>query len=169
MTLTVEDGTIVADANSFISLVDARLMATEIGVELDADDAIAETQLRQGYYQLVRSYQNRLDGTIVNYIQTGIFPRYNCYKGEFLVPSGDIPADIQRAQVTYADAINGGADMNKTKDAQELSEFNVQGVYSEKYKEGSNARTTPSVPAVTQWLQPYMKSTGLQREEFFYA
>ncbi len=159
----------VANANSFISLADARVMATDMGISLDADDTIAETQLRQSYYQLVRSYQNRLQGNTVSQEQTGIFPRLNVYANGFLVPSDSIPVDVQRAQLEYANAINSGADFNKTADDQELAEFNVQGVYSEKYKDGSTARTTPRVPAVSQWLQPYMMSSGLQREEFFYT
>lgn len=169
MALTIEDGSVVAGANSFISLVDARAMALDMGISLDADDTAAETQLRQSYYQLVRSYQNRLQGNIVSSDQTGIFPRYNVYANGYLVPSNSIPVDVQRAQLEYGNAINGGADFNKTADGQELKGFNVQGVYSEEYKDGSNARTTPSVPAVSQWLQPYLMSNGLQREEFFYS
>jgi hypothetical protein len=168
MALIVEDGTIVAGANSFISLADARVMATDLGLVLDADNTIAETQLRQGYYQLIRSYQKRLQGSIVSQEQTGIFPRFNVYANGFLVPSSSIPVDVQRAQVTYSDAINKGADMNATKDSQELASFNVDGVYSETYKDGSNKRATPSVPGVDQWLQPYMQSMGLTRDNFFY-
>jgi len=169
MPLTVEDGTVVANANSFISLADARLMATDMGLVIDADDTIAETQLRQSYYQLVKSYQNRLQGNIVDPTQTGIFPRRNVYAHGYLVASNSIPIDVQRAQITYGDSINKGADFNKTADDQELKGFNVQGVYSEDYKDGSNARTTPLVPAVSQWLNPYLKSSGLHREEFFYS
>ena len=169
MALIVEDGTVVVDANSFISLVDARVMATDMALSLDADDTIAETQLRQSYYQLVRSYQNRLQGSTVSQIQTGIFPRFDVVANGFLVASDSIPVEIQRAQIEYGDSINKGADFNKTADDQELKAFNVQGVYSEQYKDGSNARTTPLVPSVTQWLLPFMESMGLQREEFFYA
>lgn len=169
MALIVEDGTIVADANSFITLIDARTMAENLGLVIDTDDTIAETQLRQGYYQLIRSYQNRLQGNTVAAEQTGIFPRNNVVANGFPVASDSIPVDVQRAQVSYADSVNKGADMNKTKDEQELKSFDVSGVYGEVYKDGSNARTTPDVPAVTQWLFPYLKSMGLQREEFFYA
>ncbi len=168
MALTVEDGSVVPNANSFIDLSDARDMALDMGISIADDDTEAETQLRQSYYQLVRSYQNRLQGTIVSQSQTGIFPRFNVYANGFLVPSDSIPVDVQRAQLEYGNAINGGADFNKTADDQELKKFDVQGVYSEEYKDGSNARTTPRVPAVSQWLQPYLMSTGLQREEFFY-
>jgi hypothetical protein len=143
-------------------------MALDMGLAIDADDTIAETQLRQGYYQLVKSYQNQLQGSIVNYVQTGIFPRYNVVANGFPVPSDSIPIDVQRAQLTYSDSINKGADFNQTAGDQELKKFDVQGVYSEEYKDGSSARTTPLVPAVTQWLQPYMMNGTLTRDNFFY-
>lgn len=168
MALIVEDGSIVAGANSFISLADAEIMADDMGITIHSSSNHAETELRQAYYQLVRSYQNRLQGTIVSPAQTGIFPRYDVHANGYLVASDSIPVDVQRAQLEYANAIHKGADFNKTAGDQELKKFDVQGVYSEEYKDGSTARTTPRVPAVTQWLQPYMISGGLQREEFFY-
>jgi hypothetical protein len=160
---------VVANANSFLTLVDARSMALDMGLAIDVDDTIAETQLRQGYYQLVKSYQNQLQGTIVDAAQTGIFPRHGVVANGFNVPSDSIPVDVQRAQLTYSDSINKGTDFNQTASDQELKKFDVQGVYIEEYKDGSSARTTPLVPAVTQWLQPYMMNGTLTRDEFFYS
>ena len=44
--LIVEDGTVVAGANTYLSLVDARSMAVVEGVSLSDDDTTAEAQLR---------------------------------------------------------------------------------------------------------------------------
>ena len=48
MALIIEDGSIVANANSFISLVDARAYAATIGLTLPVDDTEAEVTLING-------------------------------------------------------------------------------------------------------------------------
>ena len=97
-----------------------------------------------------------------------IYPREGVYANGFYVPSGSIPQDVIYAQLAYADSINKGADVNQTAKAQEVASESLDQVGSRTYKNGSSARTTPFVPAVTQWLQPYMKSNGLNRDDYFY-
>lgn len=168
ITIIVEDGSVTPSANSFISLEDARAQVEALGLTLNADDETAKVQLTQGYYQLKRSYQSRLKGCLVSNEQTGIMPREGVYANGFYVPSNSIPDDIIYAQLAYADSINKGSDVNQTAKAQEVSSESLDGVGSRTYKNGSSARTTPFVPAVTQWLQPYMKSNGLNRDDYFY-
>lgn len=166
--LVVETGQIVAGANTFVDLTDARAQGEALGLTLDVDDEKAKAQLTQGYYQLKRSYQNRLKGCLVKQEQTGIMPRSGVYANGFYVESDAIPQDVIYAQLAYADSINKGADVNGTEKAQEVSSESLDGVGSRTYKNGSSSRTTPLVPAVTQWLQPYMKSNGLNRDDYFY-
>lgn len=168
ITIIVEDGTVVTGANSFVSLVDARTKAEALGLVISADDETAKSQLTQSYYQLKRSYQSRLQGQIVNSTQTNIFPRYNVIANGFYVPSNEVPEDVINAQLAYADSINKGADVNQTANAQEVSSESLDGVGSKTYKDGSSRRTTPYVPAVSQWLQPYMKGNTLSRDDYFY-
>ncbi len=166
--LVVETGQIVAGANTFVDLADARAQGEALGLTLNADDETAKAQLTQGYYQLKRSYQSRLKGCLVSNEQTGIYPREGVYANGFYVPSDSIPQDVIYAQLAYADSINKGADVNQTAKSQEVSSESLDGVGSRTYKNGSSTRTTPFVPAVTQWLQPYMKSNGLNRDDYFY-
>lgn len=166
--LVVESGQIVAGANTFVDLTDARTQIEALGLTLDADDEKAKAQLTQGYYQLKRSYQSRLKGQLVSQEQTGVFPRMYVDANGFNVDSDTIPQDIINAQLAYADSINRGADLNQTAKGQEVSSESLDGVGSKTYKSGSSSRTTPLVPAVTQWLQPYMKSNGLTRDDYFY-
>jgi hypothetical protein len=167
--LIVEDGTVVADANTFINLADARVKVEALGLTLSIDDDTANAQLTQGYYQLVRSYNNKLAGSLISAVQTGVMPRSGIYANGFLVDSDSIPNDFINAQLCYSDAINKDADMNATQSDQELAAFNLHGVVSEIYKANSNARTTPNVPAVTQWLQAYLSNSGntVNRDDFF--
>ena len=168
ITIIVEDGSIVANANSFIDLPEARTQCEALGLTLSVDDESAKAQLTQGYYQLKRSYQGRLKGCLVSASQTGIYPREDVYANGFEVASDSIPQDVINAQLSYAHSINEGNSVNNTASAQEVASESLDGVGSKTYKSGSSKRTTPFVPAVTQWLQPYMKSNGLNRDDPFY-
>jgi hypothetical protein len=166
--IIVETGQIISGANSFVDLPDARTQIEALGLTLDTDDEKAKAQLTQGYYQLKRSYQSRLKGQIVSQEQTGIMPRLYVEANGFNVDSDAVPQDIINAQLAYADSINRGSDLNQTAKGQEVSSESLDGVGSKTYKSGSTSRTTPLVPAVTQWLQPYMKSNELTRDDYFY-
>ncbi|MCP4929167.1 MAG: hypothetical protein GY918_08955, partial [Gammaproteobacteria bacterium] len=61
MTLIVEDGSVVFDANSYTSLVDARAYLSSMGYELNADDTIAEQQLIKGF-NYVNSFESQYQG-----------------------------------------------------------------------------------------------------------
>ena len=50
MALIVEDGSIVAAADSYQTLADARLLAEKYGVELPFDDLEAEIVVRQSRF-----------------------------------------------------------------------------------------------------------------------
>ena len=153
--LIVEDGTIVIGADSFQSLADARADAELRGLTLNPDDAIAESNLRSAYYNLVSIYESSLQGCRVSIDQTGIFPRNNVTAYCFDIPNNKIPDDIKRAQVNIAASINDGADMNAIKTNADLASFSVDGVYSESYQTGSKTPTIPEMPAVTAMLKPY--------------
>lgn len=168
ITIIVEDGTVVPNANSFVSLVDARTSAELLGLTLSDDDETANAQLTQGYYQLKRSYQNRLQGCPVSREQTGIFPRVGVYADCFPVPSDEIPQEVINAQLCYSDSINKGSSVNDTSQTQVVKSQSLDGVGSKTFMDGSRPNTTPSVPGVTQWLQPYMRSMGLNRPDYFY-
>lgn len=168
ITLIVEDGSVVAGANTFIDLLDARDRIEELGLTLSADDETAKSQLTQGYYQLKRSYQNRTQGCPVDRKQTGLFPREGVHAYCEPVPSDEIPEDVINAQLCYADSINKGSSVNDTTTSQTVKSQSLDGVGSKTYMDGSRPRTTPNVPGVTQWLQPYLRGGCLTRPDYFY-
>jgi len=157
MALIVEDGTIVPSADSFLSLVDARLLAVNYGLNLPIDDTEAEITLRNGYLLLLTEERN-LQGSRVNEAQTGIFPRKNVLQNCFGLPSDIIPQEVRMAQLYAADAINSGATTNNIDDGQRLKSFNVDGVYSETYQDGSSASTNASIQGVDNQLFPFTKA-----------
>ncbi len=178
--LIVETGSGVIDADSFLSLVDARVLAEIYGLTIDADDTKAEVQLRNGYRGLL-TCEASLQGTRTHDIQTGIYPRLSVLSNCVAVDSESIPLDVKLAQLNYSDAINGGYGTNTVNDGLDLKSFNaVQTTYSEVYQDGAKAKTNATIQGVTNSLYPltlagYANSPcgrnaglgGLTRTEFF--
>jgi hypothetical protein len=176
MTLIIEDGTGVADADSFQTLAEARALALNYGLTIATDDTAAEVQLRQGYIGLLVS-ERTLQGARTHTIQTGIYPRTGAYSNCNLVDSETIPNSVKLAQLNFADAINSGYGTNSVDNGLDLSGFSVDGVYSETYQDG-NTKTNSTIQGVDNALYPLTlqgyanspcgrSSGGLVREEFF--
>ncbi|KAF2282287.1 hypothetical protein GH714_044131 [Hevea brasiliensis] len=72
--LIVEDGSIVADADSYISLTDARALADKFGLTLPTDDTAAEAALRNGA-AYVGLQESAMCGTRVSAEQELSYPR----------------------------------------------------------------------------------------------
>ena len=155
--LIVETGAVIPDADSFSSLIDARALAANYGLTLPVDDAEAEVILRQGYLNLLQR-ENTLQGSRISAVQTGIYPRSDVQNNCFLVDSDVIPNEVKLAQVYASDAINSGAETNNVNTGERLSGFDVQGVYSETYQDGSIQSTNPSIQGVYNQLYPLTKA-----------
>jgi len=176
--LIIETGAGIADADSYLSVVDARLLAESYGLTLDADDTAAEIQLRKGYRGLL-TYEASLQGSRSYDIQTGIYPRAGVVSNCVVVDMDVIPLDVKLAQLNYSDAIANGYGTNTVDNGQDLSGFNVDGVYSETYQDGASVKTNATIQGVTNSLYPltlqgYASSPcgragvgGLTRTEFF--
>jgi hypothetical protein len=178
MSLIIEDGSGVVDADSFLTLVDARTLALNYGLVIATDDTEAEVQLRKGYNGLLVS-ESSLQGSRTHTIQTGIYPRINVVSNCVDVDSETIPLSVKLAQLNYSDAINSGYGTNTVDNGLDLSGFNVDGVYSETYQDG-NTKTNSTIQGVDNALYPltlqgYANSPcgrasgagGLTRTEFF--
>ena len=153
--LTVETGLVVANADSFITLIDARTLATNYGLTLPVDDTEAEVKLRQGYLNLLQREQGF---RIVGGIQTGIYPRTGVISNCADIASNSIPSSVILAQLYATDAITSGAETNSVQTGEKLSGFNLQGAYSETYQDGSSQSTNPSIQGVYNALYPLTKA-----------
>ena len=157
MALIVEDGSVVPNADSFQTLADARTTAANIGLTLPVDDTEAEVVLRQGYLNLLQR-ERSLQGSRISAVQTGIYPRSSVLNNCFPVDPDVIPNEVKLAQLYASDAINSGAETNNVNTGEKLSGFNVQGVYSETYQDGSSQSTNPSIQGVYNSLYPLTKA-----------
>lgn len=99
MALTIEDGTIVADADSFATLDEFISYSANYGVTIPDDEVDLEALLRRAYLQMDGMDWN---GRAVNALQTGPWPRECAYRNEFLIDSDSIPAQIKLGQMALA-------------------------------------------------------------------
>jgi len=157
MSLIVEDGTGVADADSYQAVVDARALAVLYGISLPVDDTDVEVSLRKSYLHL-NTLESQLQGNRTHTIQTGIFPRSNVYVNCNLLDSEEIPKDVLLAQLYASEAIESGATTNAIDTGEKLAGFDVKGVYSETYQDNSSIKLNATIQGVNNSLSGYMKS-----------
>ncbi len=108
--IIVEDGTEVANANGYITVVDARIYAANRGVSLpSSDDELAAMLIKANDY--LEAQAELFQGYRVSETQELQFPRSDVYIYGALVPSNVIPKSLISAQVQLAMAINAGLDL----------------------------------------------------------
>lgn len=157
MSLIIETGTGVANADSYQTEADAQALALTYGITLPAIVADAEIALRQGYLNL-NTHESQLQGCRVYAIQTGIFPRSNVCVNGFLLDNDAIPNDVLLAQLYASSAIASGVDVNAVDNGQSLKSFDVKDVYSETYQDGAKVKVNSRIQGVYNSLHPYYKS-----------
>lgn len=156
MPLIVETGVGLADADSYISLVDARAMAVKFGYVLPADDTAAEVALRQGA-QYVDLQEGCFGGSRFTATQALAWPRTETTnKFGFDIPSGTIPPQLASAQVAAAAEYGAGTDVRATNDGKSVASEEVVGAVAVSYfnngKTGGTVEITKSLDA----LKPLM-------------
>ena len=161
--LIVEDGSIVASANSFISLVDARAYAATLGLILPVDDTEAEITLVNGA-RYVNSQEPSFQGERISIDQTMSFPREGVIKYNFAVPSDIVPSDIICAQVEAAAAITSGVNPYPVDDGKEVKLQEVVGAVKREFFESNVSAKDIEITAALNCLYPItenaIKGTG---------
>jgi DnaT-like ssDNA binding protein len=110
--LIVEDGSGLPNANSYISLDDARIYAESRGIELSDDDQTAIIQLIQGADFLnIPQFACQYAGTKLNPTQALAWPRVDVFSCNGVIADGTIPTQLKYAQVAVAGAIESGVDL----------------------------------------------------------
>jgi len=113
MALVVEDGSGIANADSYISLADARTLLNNLGQDLDLVDATAEQQLRLAK-DYVDSFRDKFKGYKGTREQSLQFPRHNVYIDGWLFPSDQVPTEIKEAQAIAAYEVAQGETLQST-------------------------------------------------------
>ena len=152
MALVVETGVGLADADSFISLFDARAFAAKYGITLPVDDAAAEVALRQGC-QYVELQQKCFSGSRLTSTQALSWPRTgatNAYGAEYA--DGDMPVQLGYSQVYAAAEYAAGKDVRASDDGLSVASKEVTGAVAVSYfnngKTGKAITITKSLDAL---------------------
>lgn len=163
-TLVIEDGTLVANADSYISLADARAYATKRGVSLAADDTAADVQLRRAF-DFLESLRESYKGKKSDSAQLTQWPRKCVFVDDEELSSAVIPVGIQYAQVQYAAAINSGIDIAPVYDGSPFIKSEKVGPLETVYSDVVSTTGTPAVRTAEALLAPLMKTTGYLQVE----
>lgn len=157
MALIVEDGSIVAGAESYITLADADAYFTARGNATWAAlaDADKEAALRKATDYMVGRYGLRWKGERVSELQALDWPRSCAYANGFLIASDTVPEAVQRACAELAVRASV-ADLSPDVGAQVKSE--TVGPISVTYADG--ARQSDAYRAVDAMLNAYLKGMG---------
>ena len=117
MTLIIEDGSIVANANSFVTVAELDSYTSARGITLYQEDGTTELTSDQKEYVLIGGfdYLNSIDpqlkGCRVERAQTGAYPRVGLVIDGFTYDSNEIPSVVKTVQMSLAVESNQGVDL----------------------------------------------------------
>lgn len=97
MALIIEDGTIVANANSYVTLAEARAYALARGVTLSATDSVVEI-LAIKSMDYLESFDNQFKGIRKTETQALSWPRDYVYRNDNGYEYPAIPNELKNAQ-----------------------------------------------------------------------
>lgn len=110
MALTVEDGTIVSGANSYVSDSDYTTYAAARGYTIGSDASAREIELIKAMDYL-ESYRDEFKGLKVSGSQPLQWPRYSVWLDTYQLDSNFIPQELKNAQMEAARLISSGIDL----------------------------------------------------------
>ena len=146
MALIVESGAGLADADSYISLADARTFAANYGITLPADDTEAEIALRQGT-QYVDLQEPCFVGERLTDDQALAYPRDD---------DGGMPSALGKATVYAAAEFALGTDVRASDDGKAIASEEVVGAvrvgYFNNGKTGGTVIITKAMDALKRLL-----------------
>lgn len=160
MPLIVEDGSVVAGADSFISLADARTLADGYGWVLPVDDTEAEQALRNGA-KYVDLQEPKFSGSRVSIDQTLSWPRTgatNTYG--FDIPDDSIPTQVQCGQVAAAAEYGAGTDVRASSDGKNIASEEVVGAVKQSFFNNGKSNSTVEITKALDCLRPLLNGSS---------
>ena len=166
MSLVVETGVGLADADSFISIEGARAFAAKYGITLPTNDTAAEVALRQGC-QYVELQQKCFSGSRLTTTQALSWPRTgatNVYSFEYA--DGYMPKQLGFAQVYAAAEYAAGTDVRATDDGKSIASEEVTGAVAVSYFNNGKAGGAVVITRAMDALSPLLVVSGNNGFEF---
>lgn len=163
MALVKEDGTIVANADTYADVTDLDTYVSEYNVTLTASTtAEKEALLRQAMDYLDR-YIERWKGSRVSETQSLPWPRTDVWLDGMLLPSDEIPRLLQYAQLSLAVTADTTELLPVTGVTTQgpVIEERVEGAVTVKYANPGKVQQVPSDAAADTMIRPLLKHGGL--------
>ena len=162
MTITVEDGSIVTGANSYVSLDDARTFAAARGVTLSAVDATLEPIVIQAMDYL-ESFSDKFKGELTLRDQPLSWPRSGAVIENWTWDSDEIPRQVINALNQLIVAINAGTDPHNPPTVDNLPkiEETVHGAITVKYANPSTPGKVTKDQDYSTTIRLLLKNSGL--------
>ena len=150
--LIIEDGSIVAGADSLATAAELVTYAANFGRTIPATEVAQEALLRRAYLQMIALPWK---GVTVSINQTGPWPRYNVKVNRFVLPHTSIPAQIKAGQMALATEIYADDLVDPETRTGAVTKERVEGAVEVQY---GKASTFTSKPAATR--QSYAQFAG---------
>lgn len=161
VTLIVEDGQGLSNANSYIDAAFARQFAENRGVTLPAgDDEVAVMIIMAADY--IESFAEDFKGSRKGSTQALSWPRINVVFENEKFPSNSIPPQLKMAQAQAVVEIFNGQDLSPAITGyavrrEKVDVIEVEYAAGGSTYEGSAAQFTPKFPKILQYLRPLMR------------
>lgn len=163
MALIVETGDQIANANSYVSLAEARSIAQSYGFSLSGNDTDDEGFLGQGLLYL-EGYRNRYKGQKVSADQALQWPRRGATLDGYDFDDDMIPVMLKQAQSVLGAKVAEGIELFPDATAEEVTgairERRV-GWFSRSYHEGASVsdadNVTPLLSLVDLLIAPILR------------
>lgn len=156
MTIIVEDGSNVSNANSYVSLIGARAILNPLGQDLDANDVTAEQQLLNAV-NYVEAFRARYQGWIATVGQPLQWPRIGVMIDDEWIDNDVIPQDLIDAQVFAAYEITQGAILQPSSSNLSISSEEVSGAVKISYFNTGAIDGSPILVRVNDSLNPLFR------------
>ena len=159
MAITVEDGSGLATAEAYDSVLGFKAYADKFGFSYAAlSDAQIEQALRKGALYMTQKWRKRWAGTRTHpTVQALDFPRYGITVDQYnFVLSTIVPTDIKNANNILAQKASTGADLFA--DETQVAKREKIGPIEVEYEQGSRQRV--QYDSVEAMLQPYLTGSG---------
>lgn len=151
MALIVEDGSIVAGANTYIDEAEA---ATILDDRFGVTATITEQELKAAA-QYLEGYCDQYKGTKVQSNQSLCWPRQGVYIDCELFPNDEIPDDLKTAQALAAYEENQGNSLQPNVSNQTVQSKSIAGQITVQYAE-NGLSTGTQFTKVNQYLKPLL-------------
>lgn len=159
MTIIVEDGTGVVNANSYVTVAEYEDYAEPRGVVLPATESDKERQLILAMdYLEIQPWK----GATTYPLQSLAWPRDAVYLSGALLEDDVIPQKIKFAQMQLAIQVNAGVDLIPTVTSESVGAVVREkvGPIETEYSSFSNVGTQPYFASIRALLAPYLQGLG---------